>query len=108
MRPQMDQRVETVCLKMMAKMPAERFASLKAVADELTAILKSPASQPVPKEKPVFFRRVKDREREKNSRTRRRGHARIGVLNQISPDRSTTGAGFPGACWPSAWPSSCD
>ncbi len=51
LRPQMDPRVETVCLKMMAKTPSERFASLKAVADELTTILKSPASQPAPKQK---------------------------------------------------------
>ena len=52
LRPEMDQRVETVCLKMMAKTPSERFASLKAVADELTTILKSPASKAASKEKP--------------------------------------------------------
>ncbi len=44
MRPDLDPRIEAVCLKMLAKKPSERFASLKAVADELAAILKSPAA----------------------------------------------------------------
>ena len=35
LRPDLDPRIEAVCLKMMAKDPAERFASLKAVADEI-------------------------------------------------------------------------
>jgi eukaryotic-like serine/threonine-protein kinase len=45
LRSDLDLRVEAVCLKMMAKTPSERLASLKAVADELTAILKSPAAK---------------------------------------------------------------
>jgi serine/threonine protein kinase len=53
LRPEMDQRVEAICLKMMAKTPPERFASLKAVADELATILKSPASKAASKEKPA-------------------------------------------------------
>ena len=81
LRPQMDQRVETVCLKMMAKTPSERFASLKAVADELTTILKSPASQPVPKEKPGPHRAREIQE--KDSGHGAGGTARIGVLNQF-------------------------
>ncbi|HUE16972.1 MAG TPA: protein kinase, partial [Planctomycetaceae bacterium] len=46
LRPDLDSRIEAACLKMMAKRPSERFASLKEVADELTAILESPASKP--------------------------------------------------------------
>ncbi len=38
----LDPRIEAMCLKMMAKNPSERFASTKAVADELASILKSP------------------------------------------------------------------
>ena len=38
LRPDLDPRIEAVCLKMMAKKPSERFASMKAVADELAAI----------------------------------------------------------------------
>ena len=45
-RPDLDPRIEAVCLKMMAKAPPERFASLKAVADELAGILKNPAAKP--------------------------------------------------------------
>jgi serine/threonine protein kinase len=81
LRPQMDQRVETVCLKMMAKTPSERFASLKAVADELTTILKNPASQPIPKEKPSSHRAREIQE--KSSGRGAGGTARIGVLNQF-------------------------
>jgi serine/threonine protein kinase/formylglycine-generating enzyme required for sulfatase activity len=77
--PQMDPRVETVCLKMMAKTPSERFASLKTVAEELTTILKSPASQPVPKEKPGPHRARQIQE--KDSGHGEGGTARIGVLN---------------------------
>ncbi len=53
LRPEMDPRIEAVCLKMMAKNPSERFASLKAVADELAAILKSPASKATSEKQPV-------------------------------------------------------
>ena len=52
-RPDLDARVEVVCLKMMAKNPAERFRSLKAAADEISSILKSPASKVVSNEKPA-------------------------------------------------------
>jgi eukaryotic-like serine/threonine-protein kinase len=81
LRPQMDRRIETVCLKMMAKTPAERFASLKAVADEITTILKSPASQPAPQEKPGS-----DRARVIQQTGSRHGAgdaAQIGVLSQF-------------------------
>jgi serine/threonine protein kinase len=44
LRPEMDPRVETVCLTMMAKKPSERFASLQAVAEKLTNILDTPVS----------------------------------------------------------------
>jgi formylglycine-generating enzyme required for sulfatase activity/serine/threonine protein kinase len=51
LRPDLDPRIEAVCLKMMAKTPSERFASLKAVADEIATILKSPAAKAASKEK---------------------------------------------------------
>jgi eukaryotic-like serine/threonine-protein kinase len=52
LRPEMDPRVESVCLKMMAKTPSERFASLKAVADEIASILESPAAKTASEVKP--------------------------------------------------------
>jgi formylglycine-generating enzyme required for sulfatase activity/serine/threonine protein kinase len=52
-RSEMDQRVEAACLKMMAKNPSERFASMKALADELAAILKSPATRTISKDQPA-------------------------------------------------------
>jgi formylglycine-generating enzyme required for sulfatase activity/serine/threonine protein kinase len=53
MRPDLDSRIESVCLKMMAKNSSERFGSLKAVADELATILKSPAPKAATKDKPA-------------------------------------------------------
>ena len=53
LRSEMDQRVEAVCLKMMTKNPSQRFESLKAVADELAAILRSPASKATSEKQPV-------------------------------------------------------
>jgi serine/threonine protein kinase len=53
LRPDLDPRIEAVCLKMMAKNPSDRFASLKTVADELATILKSPAAKSTSKEKPA-------------------------------------------------------
>ncbi|HEV8002853.1 MAG TPA: bifunctional serine/threonine-protein kinase/formylglycine-generating enzyme family protein [Planctomycetaceae bacterium] len=50
LRPDLDPRIEVVCLKMMAKTQAERFASLEAVADELATIRKSPAAKPKPED----------------------------------------------------------
>jgi serine/threonine protein kinase len=44
-RPDLDLRIEAACLKMMAKDPANRFASLSAAADELAAILKNPGGK---------------------------------------------------------------
>ena len=52
-RPDLDARIEAVCLKMMAKNPSERFGSLKAAADELSSILKSPAAKATSKEQPA-------------------------------------------------------
>jgi formylglycine-generating enzyme required for sulfatase activity/serine/threonine protein kinase len=48
LRPDLDPRIEAVCLKMMAKTPSKRFASLKAVADELATILKNAAAKSTP------------------------------------------------------------
>ncbi len=48
LRPGLDPRIETVCLRMMAKKASERFPSMKAVADELATIVKNPAAAPVP------------------------------------------------------------
>ncbi len=42
LRPDLDLRIETVCLKMLAKDPANRFASMTGVAEELAAILRTP------------------------------------------------------------------
>src|SRR5262249_23605224 len=46
LRTGVDPRVEAICLRMMAKKVVDRFPSMKAVADELAAIVKSPL--PVP------------------------------------------------------------
>jgi serine/threonine protein kinase/Leucine-rich repeat (LRR) protein len=46
LRRNLDPRIEGVCLKMMAKIPAERFTSMTAVADELATILENPAAKP--------------------------------------------------------------
>ncbi|HXY34934.1 MAG TPA: SUMF1/EgtB/PvdO family nonheme iron enzyme [Planctomycetaceae bacterium] len=42
-RPGLDPRIDAVCLKMLAKNPADRFLSLAAVAAELASILRNPA-----------------------------------------------------------------
>ncbi len=44
-RPDLDARIEAVCLKMMAKNPAERFRSLKAVADEISSNSEEPGRE---------------------------------------------------------------
>jgi serine/threonine protein kinase/formylglycine-generating enzyme required for sulfatase activity len=44
-RRDLDLRIEAVCLKMMAKEPANRFASLSAVAEEIAAILRNPGGK---------------------------------------------------------------
>jgi len=43
LRPNLDPRVEAVCLRMMAKTPSDRFPSMTAVADALATILENPA-----------------------------------------------------------------
>jgi formylglycine-generating enzyme required for sulfatase activity/serine/threonine protein kinase len=53
LRPDLDRRIESVCLKMMAKTPQGRFRSLKATADEISSILKSPAAKAASNEKPA-------------------------------------------------------
>jgi formylglycine-generating enzyme required for sulfatase activity/serine/threonine protein kinase len=50
LRPDLDLRIEAVCLKMMTKDRAQRFASLSAVAEELAGILKNPAGKQLSKE----------------------------------------------------------
>jgi hypothetical protein len=42
LRPGLDPRIEAACLKMIAKRRNDRFASMRAVADELATILRSP------------------------------------------------------------------
>ncbi|MDZ4683959.1 MAG: protein kinase, partial [Planctomycetaceae bacterium] len=44
LRPEIDPRVEAVCLRMLSKSAKDRFPSLKAVADELAIILREPKS----------------------------------------------------------------
>jgi serine/threonine protein kinase/formylglycine-generating enzyme required for sulfatase activity len=46
LRPGLDPRIEAVCLRMMAKKSRDRFPTMKAVADQLAAIVKNPASAP--------------------------------------------------------------
>jgi serine/threonine protein kinase len=46
LRANLDPRIEAVCLKMMAKRRRDRFPSMKAVANELTAILRNPGDKP--------------------------------------------------------------
>jgi serine/threonine protein kinase len=43
LRPSLDPRIESVCLRMLSKRPEDRFPSLKAVAEELSAILQQSA-----------------------------------------------------------------
>jgi choice-of-anchor C domain-containing protein len=45
-RSELDPRTEALCLKMLAKDPARRFASVNAVADEIALILRTPAGKP--------------------------------------------------------------
>ena len=45
LRPDLDGRIETLCLKMLARDPANRFASLAAVADEIAVILRNPSGK---------------------------------------------------------------
>jgi serine/threonine protein kinase/formylglycine-generating enzyme required for sulfatase activity len=47
--PGLDPRIDAVCLKMLAKNPADRFPSLSAVADELASIVRNPAIKPLSK-----------------------------------------------------------
>ncbi|HEV7998520.1 MAG TPA: bifunctional serine/threonine-protein kinase/formylglycine-generating enzyme family protein, partial [Planctomycetaceae bacterium] len=42
----LDPRIDAVCLKMLAKDPADRFPSLSAVADELATIVRNPPVKP--------------------------------------------------------------
>ncbi len=52
-RPDLDPRTEALCLKMLAKNPTGRFASLTAVADEIALILRTPAAKPTAQTTPV-------------------------------------------------------
>ena len=51
LRPGLDPRIEAVCLRMMAKKASDRFPSMKAVADQLAAIVKNPAAAPTAADK---------------------------------------------------------
>jgi serine/threonine protein kinase/Leucine-rich repeat (LRR) protein len=51
LRPGLDSRIEAVCLRMMSKKVSDRFPSMKAVAEELYAILKSTVAEPIAGEK---------------------------------------------------------
>jgi serine/threonine protein kinase len=44
-RPDLDRRIETLCLKMMAKKPSHRYSSLAEVADTIVGILKNPKAK---------------------------------------------------------------
>ena len=46
LRAGLDPRIEAACLKMMAKQPSDRFASMSAVAAELETILRNPLGKP--------------------------------------------------------------
>ena len=45
LRAGLDPRIEAVCLKMVAKKPADRYASMSEVADELENILRNPTAK---------------------------------------------------------------
>lgn len=47
LKPAIDPRLEAICLKMMSKRPADRFASMKEVSRVLAEYLKAPASGPL-------------------------------------------------------------
>ena len=81
LRPEIDQRVETVCLKMMAKTPSERFVSLKAVANELAAILQSPVRKDTSDVKPGDHPERKTPEH--SSRFGEGDTARVGALDKF-------------------------
>ncbi|HUQ70207.1 MAG TPA: serine/threonine-protein kinase, partial [Planctomycetaceae bacterium] len=44
LKPEIDPRLEAICLRMLSKTAEDRFASLKVVADELATILREPKS----------------------------------------------------------------
>jgi formylglycine-generating enzyme required for sulfatase activity/serine/threonine protein kinase len=46
LRTDLDPRIEALCLKMLAREPANRFASLAAVAEEIAGILRNPGGRP--------------------------------------------------------------
>jgi serine/threonine protein kinase/regulation of enolase protein 1 (concanavalin A-like superfamily) len=46
LRPDLDPRIEAVCLKMMAKESGERYASISAVANDLATIVRTPDAKP--------------------------------------------------------------
>jgi serine/threonine protein kinase len=48
-RPALDPRIDALCLKMLAKNPADRFPSLSAVADAIAAIVRNPSVRPASK-----------------------------------------------------------
>jgi serine/threonine protein kinase/formylglycine-generating enzyme required for sulfatase activity len=47
--PGLDPRIDAVCLKMMAKNPADRFPSLSAVSQAVAAIVRNSSAQPAPR-----------------------------------------------------------
>jgi serine/threonine protein kinase len=49
LRPDLDPRIDTLCMKMLAKNPADRFASLSGVADQIAAIVRKTTTETVPK-----------------------------------------------------------
>ncbi len=52
LRPGLDRSIDAVCLKMLAKDPADRFPSLSAVADELARIVRKPSVQSASQQSP--------------------------------------------------------
>jgi serine/threonine protein kinase/formylglycine-generating enzyme required for sulfatase activity len=53
LRSGLDPRIDALCLKMLAKNPADRLASLTAVAQQVATIVRSPAAQPDSKAQPT-------------------------------------------------------
>jgi serine/threonine protein kinase len=53
LRPDLDPRIEAVCLKMMAKQSQDRFPSLESVAEELEAISQAPVTTPIDPREPT-------------------------------------------------------
>ena len=82
LRPEIDPRVDALCLKMMAKSPSDRFPSMKAVAEEIATIQKSP---PKPG-KPAAAENARPKPDQSEISERERWASELPVLHQLAQD----------------------